>query len=124
MFVFSNFLCFQRHKNASSPGISAVVSGVHTNANEKTKFAIPMKSIVDASPNPGVYPFGALLVTIDGVKNPWLFSFFTEREDALRCIRGAIANLAERRANVAVTAAAALANAAEAGAVRLLTHST
>ena len=37
-------------------------------------------------------------VTIDGVKNPWLFSFFTEREDALKCVRGAIAEIAEVRA--------------------------
>ena len=37
-------------------------------------------------------------MTIDGVKNPWLFSFFTEREDALKCVRGAIAEIAEVRA--------------------------
>ena len=54
-----------------------------------SKFAIPLDSVVDASLNPGVYPFGAILVTIQNVPNPWLFSFFTEREAALKCIRSA-----------------------------------
>jgi hypothetical protein len=48
-----------------------------------------MRSILDASLNPGVYPFGAIVVTIDGLAKPWIFSFFTEREAAVKCIRSA-----------------------------------
>jgi hypothetical protein len=48
-----------------------------------------MRQILDASINPGVYPFGAIAVTIDGLAKPWIFSFFTEREAAVKCIRSA-----------------------------------
>ena len=84
LFVFSNHLCFRKDVAAFTPRTEA------TGAKPApSKFAIPLDSVVDASLNPGVYPFGAILVIIQNVPNPWLFSFFTEREAALKCIRSA-----------------------------------
>ena len=84
LFVFSNHLCFRKDVAAFTPRTAA------TGAKPPpSKFAIPLASVVDASLNPGVYPFGAILVTIQNVPNPWLFSFFTEREAALKRIRSA-----------------------------------
>jgi hypothetical protein len=87
MFVFSNHLCF-RKDTVASVTYSASRSGA-TVPPGPTKFAVPMRSILDASLNPGVYPFGAIVVTIDGLAKPWIFSFFTEREAAVKCIRSA-----------------------------------
>ena len=88
IFVFSNFLCFRKDAAAFTPrGGQGGASGPFKPA--PAKFAIPMASILDVSLNPGVYPFGAILVTIENVPHPWLFSFFTEREQALKCVRSA-----------------------------------
>lgn len=106
LFVFEKYLCFRKHKSSTAQGISAVVGSIRTTASAATRFAIPMEKILDVSHNRGVYPFGALLVTIKDVKRPWLFSFFTEREDALKCVRGAIAAIADAKAQRAVSIAA------------------
>jgi hypothetical protein len=81
MFVFTNFLCFRKRD----------AGGAAASPPDKTKFAIPMLNVVDVAPSPGLFPFGAILVYIQGVQHPWLFSFFTARDDALTHIRGALA---------------------------------
>ena len=87
MFVFSNHVCFRKDAVASL-SYSGSKSGVVLPPGP-SKFAVPMRQILDASINPGVYPFGAIAVTIDGLAKPWIFSFFTEREAAVKCIRSA-----------------------------------
>ena len=87
MFVFSNHLCFRKDAVASL-SYSASKSGA-TLPPGPSKFAVPMRLILDASVNPGVYPFGAIVVTIDGLAKPWIFSFFTDRENAVKCVRSA-----------------------------------
>ena len=77
MFVFARHVCFRRTKTALfDPAESQT----------PTKFAVPAAAVVDATPNPSVYPFGAILLSIDGVGDPWLFSFFTERSSAIETI--------------------------------------
>ena len=50
MFVFARHVCFRRTKTALfDPAESA----------KPTKFAVPAAAVVDAAPNPSVYPFGA-----------------------------------------------------------------
>jgi hypothetical protein len=84
MFVFSNHLCFRKDAAATTARGSYGASDT-----APSKFAVPMPSILDARVNPGVYPFGAVVVTIDGLRKPWIFSFFTERETAVKCVRSA-----------------------------------
>ena len=84
MFVFSNHLCFRKDAAATTARGSYGASDT-----APSKFAVPMPSILDARVNPGVYPFGAIVVTIDGLWKPWIFSFFTERETAVKCVRSA-----------------------------------
>ena len=85
MFVFSNHLCFRKDAAATT----ARGGSNDTGTTAPSKFAVPMQSILDARINSGVYPFGAIVVTIDGLRKPWTFSFFTERETAVKCITSA-----------------------------------
>ena len=73
MFVFARHAC--------SPTNRAVRPGpIHRYC---TALKVPAAAVVDATPNPSVYPFGAILLSIDGVGDPWLLcSFFTERRSA------------------------------------------
>jgi hypothetical protein len=88
LFVLSNHLCFR--KDAGTFEMSPHgFSKAHRTLPSPSKFAVPMASIRDARIHPGVYPFGAILVAIDGLAKPWTFSFFTEREAAIKCIRSA-----------------------------------
>ena len=61
-----------------------IVLGIETSCDETAA------AVVDAAPNPSVYPFGAVLLSIDGVGDPWLFSFFTERASAIETINAAL----------------------------------
>ena len=77
MFVFARHVCFRRTKTALFDPAESVAP---------TKFAVPAAAVVDAAPNPSLYPFGAVLLSIDGVGDPWLFSFFTERASAIETL--------------------------------------
>jgi len=79
LFVFDKHVCFRRTKTSLfDPRACAA----------PTKFAVPASAIVDARANPAVYPFGAILLAVDGAVDPWLFSFFTERVACLECVNG------------------------------------
>ena len=79
LFVFDKHVCFRRTKTSLfDPRACAA----------PTKFAVPASAIVDARANPAVYPFGAILLAVDGAADPWLFSFFTERVACLECVNG------------------------------------
>ena len=82
MFVFERHVCFRRTQTAL---FDPAKSG-----GKPTKFAVPAFAVVDAAPNPSVYPFGGVLLAIDGVGDPWLFSFFTERNKAIETINAAL----------------------------------
>ena len=51
MFVFARHVCFRRTKTALFDPAESVAP---------TKFAVPAAAVVDAAPNPSVYPFGAI----------------------------------------------------------------